>query len=81
MTVMELFGRKRIEKNGDYDYYEAVMGAKLDVESLLYIRELEDFWIELGHIAEDHREPVPEYLREEWIRAVGPDEINRIHIA
>lgn len=77
MQVVELFRRKKHVENNEFDPYEDVFGVKMDVESLLYMRDLEDFWIELGHITEEERYPVPDYLREEWVRVVGVDEGNR----
>jgi len=78
MSVMELFRRKQQSRSAEQDFYETIMGEKMDVESLLIIRELEDFWIDGHVISEVDREPVPEYLREEWIAAVGPMEERRI---
>ena len=78
MQVMELFRRRSSIPEVEYDQYEAVMGSKLDVESLLHMRDLEDFWIELGHMTEEERYPVPEYLSEEWTATVGVGEANRV---
>jgi hypothetical protein len=78
MAAMELFKRKQQSRPVEQGIYETIMGEKMDVESLLIIRELEDFWIDGRVITEADREPVPDYLREEWIAAVGPMEERRI---
>lgn len=68
---MGLFKRKQYIKSVERDPYESIMGEKMDVEALLIMRELEDFWIDGRVISEADREPVPDYLREEWIAMVG----------
>ena len=71
VPVMGFFRRKPQTKSVEQDPYESIVGEKMDVEALLIIRELEDFWIDGRVISEEDREPVPEYLREEWIAKFG----------
>lgn len=77
MPIMEMFRRKRQLENPAFDPYENIVGEKMNIAVLLSIRGMEDYWIELGHITEEERHPVPEYLLEDWTRAVGVDEVNR----
>lgn len=49
------------------DRYHELFGEPLDVETMRGIRATEDHLIELGHLNEQDRFPVPDYLAEEWI--------------
>jgi hypothetical protein len=49
-----------------HDSYFETFGVRMTLEDLIDIRELEDELIELEHITEDSRYPVPPYLVSEW---------------
>lgn len=57
-----------------FDRYHQLFGEVLDIETMRGIRDTEDHLIELGHLCEEDRFPVPDYLAEEWIAASDIDQ-------
>lgn len=70
--MLERF-KRRTPESAPYDTYEEATGERIDVEVMRGIRSMEDRFIELGHIDEADRYPVPEYLAAEWERAEQED--------
>ena len=79
MPLVELFRQKKQISEEKYDEWVYDYGVKMEVEDLLEMRDLEDYWIERGLSTEEERYPVPEYLREEWVQSFGVNEENRVH--
>jgi hypothetical protein len=68
-NVVLMFERakpRRQESLEPFDSYFAMFGVRMTLPDLLEIRENEDYMIELEHISEEDRVPVPAYLVEEW---------------
>lgn len=76
---MDFFRSRQNEQEVEYDPYLETFGERLDVESLLSIRDMEDTLIDLGHLSDTDRHPVPGYLVDEWHALTGPNESFRVH--
>ncbi len=78
--VIEFLRGRHDENSIEYfDSYAEVFDERMDVDALLAIREMEDTWIDLGHISDAEREKVPPYLLDRWNALYGPDEERRPH--
>ena len=63
-----MFERPKPARTPDepFDSYFAMFGERMTMPDLLDIRETEDYLIELEHITEENRVPIPAYLALAW---------------
>lgn len=73
-SMFEKFRTRNDRVDQDFDTYAATFGEPLDIESLLIIRAMEDFFIDGNLMLESERQVVPEYLKEEWDALFGGED-------